>query len=73
MNLLVWNQSLINFDFDDNKIRFRTNDYISSMIRQDDFQSDNYKDKSSQEKIMKKKTTSKISVFQIPKFHKISL
>ena len=45
----LWNQGLVNFDFDNNKIRFRTNDYISSMIRQDDFQSDNHKDKSSQE------------------------
>ena len=45
----LWNQGLVNFDFDNNKIRFRTHDYISSMIRQDDFQSDNHKDKSSQE------------------------
>ena len=43
----VWNQGLVNFGFDDNKIRFRTNDYISSVIRQDDFQSGNHKDKSS--------------------------
>ncbi|KAL6345510.1 hypothetical protein AAG906_017233 [Vitis piasezkii] len=43
---------------------FRTNDYISSVIRQDDFQSDNHKDKSNQGEIMKKKITSKISVFK---------
>ena len=66
--MFVWNQSLSNLDFDDNKTRFRTNDYISSVIRQDDFQSDNHKDKSSQREIMKKKTTSKRSVFQDPSF-----
>ena len=41
----VWNQGLINLNFDDNKTRFKTNDYISSVIRQNDFQSDNHKDK----------------------------
>nr|CAN70519.1 hypothetical protein VITISV_007169 [Vitis vinifera] len=46
------------------KLRFRTNDYISSVIKQDDFQSGNHKDKSSQGEIMKKKTTSKRRVFQ---------
>ena len=64
----LWNQGLVNLDFDDNKTRFRTNDYISSVIRQDDFQSSNHKDKSSQGEIMKKKTTSKKSVFQDPSF-----
>ena len=59
---------MVNLDFDDNKTRFRTNDYISSVIRQDDFQSGNHKDKSSQGEIMKKKTTSKRSVFQDPSF-----
>ena len=29
----LWNQGLVNFDFDDNKTRFRTNDYILSVIR----------------------------------------
>ena len=43
----VWNQCLVNLGFADNKTRFRTNDYISSVIRQDDFQSGNHKDKSS--------------------------
>ena len=38
-------QGLVNLDFDDNKIRFETNDYASSVIRQEDFQSCNYKDK----------------------------
>ena len=65
---LVWNQGLVNLDFDYNKTTFRTNDYISNMIRQDDFQSGNHKDKSSQGEIMKKKTTSKRSVFQYPSF-----
>ena len=61
---------MVNLDFDDNKARFRTNDYISSVIRQDDFQSDNHKDKSSQKEIMKKKTTSKRRVFQDQSFIK---
>ena len=64
----VWNQGLVNLSFDDNKTKFRINDYISSVIRQDDFQSGNHKDKSSQWEIMKKKTTSKRSVFQDPSF-----
>ena len=59
---------MVNLDFDDNKTRFRTNDYIPSVIRQDDFKSGNHKDKSSQREIMKKKTTSKRSVFQDPSF-----
>ena len=64
----VWNQCLVNLDFDDNKTRFRTNDHISSVIRQDDFQSGNHKNKSSQGKIIKKKTTSKRRVFQDQSF-----
>ena len=40
-----WNQCLVNLSFDDNKTKFGTNDYISSVIRQEDFQSDNHKDK----------------------------
>ena len=63
----LWNQGLVNLGFDDNKTWFWTIDYISSVIRQDDFQSGNHKDKSSQGEIMKKKT-SKISVFQDPNF-----
>ena len=64
----LWNQYLVNIDFDDNKRRFRINDYISSVIRQNDFPSGNHKDKSSQKEIMKKKTTSKRSIFQDPSF-----
>ena len=64
----MWNQDLVNLSFDDNKTRFRTNDYILSVIRQDDFQSGNHKDKSSKWEIMKKKTTLKRSVFQDPSF-----
>ena len=60
----MWNQGLINLNFDDNKTRFRTNNHISSVIRQDDFQSDNHKDKSSQGEIMKNKISSKRKVFQ---------
>ena len=59
---------MINLGFDDNKTRFITNDYISSVIMQDYFQSGNHKDKSNQGEIMKKKTTSKRSVFQDPSF-----
>ena len=66
--LIVWNQGLVNFGFNDNKTRFRTNNCISSVIRQDDFQSSNHKDKSSQREIIKKKKTSKRSVFQDPNF-----
>ena len=64
----MWNQGLVNLNFDDNKIKFRTNDYISSVFRQDDFQSNNHKDKSSQRKIIKKKKTSKRSGFQNSNF-----
>ena len=64
------NQGFVNLDFDDNKTKFRTNNYISSMIRQDNFQCGNYKDKSSQKEIIKKKKTSKINVFQNPSFIK---
>ena len=41
----LWNQGLVNLDFDDNKIRFETNDYISSVIRQEDCQSGDHKNK----------------------------
>ena len=70
LDVNVWNQSLINIDFDNNKIRFKTNNYISSVIRQDNFQSDNHKDKSSQREIIKKKKISKKSVFQDSNFIK---
>ena len=59
---------MVSIDFDDNKITFRTNDHISSVIRQDDFQSGNHKEKSNQGEIMKKKTTSKRRVFQDQNF-----
>ena len=59
---------MVNLDFDDNKTRFRTNDHISSVIMQDDFQSGNHKDKSCQRELMKKKTTSKRRVFQDQNF-----
>ena len=70
----LWNQGLVNLDFDDNKIKFRTNDHISSVIRQDDFQSGNHKDKSCQGEIMKKKIDHlKEKSFSRFKLHKISL
>ena len=59
---------MVNLDFDDNKTRFRTNDHISSVIRKEDFQSGNHKDKSSQGEIIKKKTTSKRRLFQDQSF-----
>ena len=59
---------MVNLGFDDNKTKFRTNDYISSVISQNDFQSGNHKDKSSEGEIIKKKTTSNRSVFQDPSF-----
>ena len=59
---------MVNLDFDDNKTKFRTNDYISSVIRQADFQNGNHKDKTSQNVIINKKKTSKRSVFQDPSF-----
>ena len=59
---------MVNLDFDDNKTRFRTNDHISSVIREDDFQNGNHKHKSSQEEIMKNTTTSKRRVFQDQSF-----
>ena len=65
---VLWNQGLVNLDFDDNKTKFRTNDHISSVIKQDDFQSSNHKDKSNQREILKKKTTSKRRVFQDQSF-----
>ena len=46
---------------------------FQSVIRQDDFQSDNHKDKSSKGEIMKKKTTSKKRVFQDQSFFLRSL
>ena len=64
----MWNQGLVNLGFDDNKIRFRTNDYISSVLRQYDIQSGNHKDKSNQREIIKKKKSSKRSVFQDSNF-----
>ena len=64
----MWNECLVNIDFDDNKIGFETNDYISSVIRQKDFQSGNHKKKLSQRKINKKKNTLKRSVFQYLNF-----
>ena len=47
---------------------FKTNDYISNVIRQHDFQNDNHKDKSNQKEIIKKKKISKRSVFQDSSF-----
>ena len=35
----LWNQGLVNVDFDDNKTKFKTNYHISSVIMWDDFQS----------------------------------
>ena len=55
---------MVNLGFDDNKTKFETNDHISSVTKQDDFQSGNHKDKIKPEKInRKKKKTIKESAF----------
>ena len=67
----LWNQGLVNLDFDDNKTRFGTNDYILSVIRQKDFQSCNQKHKiktkrnQSEEKDLKEKCFSKLKLYRI--------
>ena len=68
----MWNQGLVNLDFDDNKTKFRTNDYISSVIRQDDFQSGNQKTNQANEKSWRRRQPQEKS-FSRPKLHKISL
>nr|CAN82286.1 hypothetical protein VITISV_028336 [Vitis vinifera] len=69
----VSEQGLVNLDFDDNKTRFRTNDHISSVIRQDGFQSGNHKDKSSQRRNHEEEDHLKEKSSSRPKLHKISL
>ena len=65
----MWNQGLVNLDFDYYKIRYGTNDYISSVTRQDDFQSGNHKKQNHVKgKSIRKKNISKRSVFQDPSF-----
>ena len=41
----IFFKCLVNLDFYDNKIKFETNDYISSVTRQEDSQSSNHKNK----------------------------
>ena len=62
----LWNQCLVNLDFDDSKIRFETNYYISSVIRQEDFQKwqTQRQNQSQNWRKINKKKTSKRSVFQ---------
>ena len=48
--MILWNQGLVNLNFDDDKTRFRTHDHISSVIRQDNFQSGNPKTNQAKEK-----------------------
>ena len=55
---------MVNFGFDDNKTRFGTNDYISSVLDKKISKVTITKTKSSQRKINKKKKTSKRNVFQ---------
>ena len=64
----MWNQGLVNLDFDDNKTRFRTNDHISSVIRQDDFQSDNPKTNQANEKSWRRKPPQREEFFQDQSF-----
>ena len=54
---------MVNLGFDDNKIRFGTNDYISNVIRQEDFRNDNYKDKIKPKRYKKKKKDLKEKCF----------
>ena len=69
----LWNQNLVNLSFDDNKTKFRTNEYISTVIRQKDFQNGNYKNKIKlKEKSIRKKDL-KNKCFSRLKFHRISL
>ena len=65
--LLMWNQGLVNFDFDDNKTRFRANDHISSVIRQGDFQSGNPKTNQAKEKSWRRRPPQR-GVFQDQSF-----
>ena len=60
----MWNQGLVNLDFDDNKTRFRTNDYILSVIRQDDFQSGNPKTNQAKEKSWRKRPPQREEFFK---------
>ena len=64
----MWNQGLVNLDFDDNKTRFRTNDHISSVIRQDDFQSGNPKTNQAKEKSWRRRPPQREEFFQDQNF-----
>ena len=64
----MWNQGLVNLDFDDNKTRFRTNDHISSVIRQDDFQSGNPKTNQVKEKSWRRRPPQREEFFQDQSF-----
>ena len=60
----LWNQGLVNLDFDDNKTRFKTNDYILSVIRQDDFQSGNPKTNQAKEKLWRRRPPQRKKFFK---------
>ena len=60
----LWNQGLVNLDFNDNKTRFKTNDHISSVIRQDDFQSDNSKTNQAKEKSWRRRPPQREEFFK---------
>ena len=64
MKLEVWNQGLVNLDFDDNKTRFRTNEHISSVIRQDDFQIGNHKDNQAKKKSWRRRPPQRKEFFK---------
>ena len=64
----LWNQGLVNLNFDDNKTRFRTNDHISSVIRQDDFQSGNPKTNQANEKSWRRRPPQRVEFFQDQSF-----
>ena len=60
----LWNQGLVNLDFYDNKTKFRTNDHISSVIRQDDFQSGNPKTNQVKEKSWRRRSPQREEFFK---------
>ena len=62
---ILWNQGLVNHDFDDNKTKFRTNDHISSVIRQDNFQSGNPKTNQAKEKSWRRRPPQREEFFKI--------
>ena len=68
IEIIMWNQDLVNLSFDDNKTRFWTNIMFQVWLGKKISKVIITKTKSRQEKINKKKKTSKRSSFQDPNF-----